>query len=95
MKIVHKADKEGRDCAQLHGDMNFTNKESEISCVYCLQENNLVPYRKPVFVRAIVDKLFDDMNDRGGIRQALEQIDEDILEEIKDTWCKIIKEEIN
>ena len=38
----------------------------------------------------IVDAILYDLTDRRGLRQAWEQIDNDIQEEIKKEWVKII-----
>ena len=42
--------------------------------------------------RAVVDKLIGDLTDRGGLSQEWEQIDEDIQQEIREEWAKIIFE---
>lgn len=44
-------------------------------------------------IRKIVNKIVEDICDRGGIGDEWEAIDEDIREEIMQTWEKIIKKE--
>ena len=39
----------------------------------------------------IVDAIISDLTDRRGLRQEWEMIDEDIQEEIKETWISIVK----
>jgi len=38
----------------------------------------------------IVDKIVDDLSDRRGIGQEWDQIETDIKNEIKETWCNIV-----
>lgn len=40
--------------------------------------------------KIIVSDIIKDFTDRRGLRQEWEQIDEDIQNEIKQEWCKII-----
>jgi len=42
----------------------------------------------------IVDALIADFTDRRGLRQAWEGIDEDIREEIRETWISLVKEQM-
>jgi hypothetical protein len=41
-----------------------------------------------------VESIVQDLSDRRGLRQEWEQIDEDIQEEIKQTWAVIIRESV-
>ena len=38
----------------------------------------------------IVDNIINDLTERKGLKQEWEQIDDDILEEIKETWTQIV-----
>ena len=40
----------------------------------------------------IVRKIIEDLTDRGGLQQAWEAIDEEIQDEIKSTWCDIVRD---
>lgn len=48
------------------------------------------PMVKKVQAEKIVDKIIDDFTDRRGLRQEWENIDEEIQQEIRDTWIKIV-----
>ena len=41
----------------------------------------------------IVDRIIEDLTSRRGFRQAWEEIDDDIKEEIRDTWIEIVRSE--
>lgn len=47
----------------------------------------------PLSVR-IVDRIWSDISSRRGLSQELDQIDEDIQEEMQQTWRAIIDEEL-
>lgn len=40
----------------------------------------------------IVDDIIDDLTDRGGLSNMWEEIDEDIIIEIRQTWIEIVKD---
>ena len=40
----------------------------------------------------IVDEIIKDMSDRRGLRQEWDLIDEDVQEEIRETWRGIVKD---
>lgn len=42
--------------------------------------------------RKAADSILDDLSDRRGIRSVLDTIDEDVMEEIKETMAGIIRE---
>lgn len=44
----------------------------------------------PPTPKNIVDAILADLTDRRGLRQAWEEIDEDIREEIKECWMDIV-----
>ena len=44
----------------------------------------------PEIAQHIVDDIIDDITDRCGIGNELEQMDSDCLEEMKDAWKEII-----
>lgn len=46
-------------------------------------------------IRKAVELIVEDLSDRKGLRQAYENIDADIQEEIKETWTAIIEKEIS
>jgi hypothetical protein len=41
-----------------------------------------------------VEAIIRDLSDRRGLRQEWEQIDDDIQEEIKETWAWIIRDSV-
>ena len=45
--------------------------------------------------KQILFKILHDFTDRRGLRQGWEQIDDDIQEEILETWLKMIEEGMN
>jgi len=45
--------------------------------------------------KTIVDSIVRDLTGRGGLRQSWDNIDEEIHEEIKDAWAKIIENGMN
>ena len=47
-----------------------------------------------VKIENIVDKIIDDLTDRGGLGNEWDQIDEDIQAEIKEEWVNIIKDSL-
>jgi len=40
--------------------------------------------------KRIVDGIIEDLSDRRGLRQEWDQIDEEIQEEIKEEWLRIV-----
>lgn len=44
--------------------------------------------------KKIVDDIVDDMNGRSGLGNELEQCDQEILQEIRDTWEALIVERL-
>jgi hypothetical protein len=42
-----------------------------------------------------VDQIIHDLRDRRGLRQAWEAIDEDVREEIREEWARIVARQIN
>lgn len=40
----------------------------------------------------IVDAILEDLTDRRGLRQEWEQIDDDIKDEIRETWIAAVRE---
>jgi hypothetical protein len=45
------------------------------------------------FAETVVDKIIANLRDRRGLRQEWEQIDEEIQEEIRQDWIKIVEDE--
>jgi len=41
--------------------------------------------------KKIVETILDDMTDRGGLSGVWDMIDDDIQEEIKETWVKLVE----
>lgn len=47
---------------------------------------------KETVINKIIDKLFDDLNDRGGLH--VDSIAKDVQEEIRNEWRKIIRKAV-
>lgn len=45
--------------------------------------------------KEVVNAIFDDLNDRRGFRQTIDEVDEDILEEMKEGWEELVADAIN
>jgi hypothetical protein len=45
--------------------------------------------------RRIVEKIVRDLEDRRGLRQVWEEIDDDIRKQIKKTWADVVAVELN
>ena len=43
------------------------------------------------WAQTAADEIISDMSDRRGLRQAFDEIDSDIQEEIRATWAEIIR----
>ena len=46
-----------------------------------------------VVAKRIVEKIIEDLNDRSGV--GIDSLDDDIQEEIKDSWIKIVEKELS
>lgn len=46
-----------------------------------------------VVSKKIVERIIEDLNDRSGI--GIDSLDDDIQEEIKESWIKIVEEELS
>ena len=46
---------------------------------------------KTINAKLAVEAIITDLSDRRGLRQEWEQIDDDILDEIRDTWTLIVR----
>lgn len=52
------------------------------------------PHPKPDTAQKIVAAIESDLRDRRGLRQEFEAIDDDIQDEIRDTWAAIVRKVI-
>jgi len=92
---VHTAGEDGRECARRNGDMKFAKDIRDVTCGCCLREISIYDACDEKIAKNIVDKILLDISDRKGIKHEYNNIDEDILEEIKTTWKKIITDELS
>lgn len=75
-----------------HGPIVIAAKDQADAERIAKDDGYRVYVKPPSFAEKVVDKIIADLTDRRGLRQEWENCDDEVRDEIRATWIKLINE---